>query len=304
MFGNVKAFRAARHAIKECLSRRRKVESSTMEKIMNSLFIAVAIAMTLGAIQFVLWPAIARKTAQVNTRHWGVMAAIAVIPALAFSVYATTGNPEAINVEPADNSQVALRPTMAATGQANKGAASISSLVDGLAEKLAKDPGDGKGWLLLAKSYKHLERQDDFAMAYQHARELGYSEADLDDYLAGLSADTREEPVIRGRVTIDDSLRDNLDGAATVFIIARASAGSPAPLAVLKTTVQDLPYDFEMSDSNAMIKSMPLSAVDSIVLSAKISPTGEALNTLPELGAASGPISMGHGGVIEIGISR
>jgi hypothetical protein len=53
-----------------------------------------------------------------------------------------------------------------------------------------------------------------------------------------------------------------------------------------------------------MIKSMPLSAVDSIVLSAKISPTGEALNTLPELAAASAPINMGHAGVVEIGISR
>jgi hypothetical protein len=197
-----------------------------------------------------------------------------------------------------------LRPTTAATGQANKGAASISSLVDGLAEKLAKDPDNGKGWLLLAKSYKHLDRPDDFAMAYQRALELGHSEPDLDDYLAGLSADAREGPVIRGRVTIDDSARDDVDGAATVFIIARASAGSPAPLAVLKTTVQDLPYDFEMSDSNAMIKSMPLSGVDSIVLSAKISPTGEALNTLPELGATSAPINMGHAGVVEIGISR
>jgi hypothetical protein len=271
---------------------------------MNSLFMAVAIAMTLGAIQFVLWPAIGRKTAQANTRHWGVMAAIAVIPALAFSVYATTGNPEAIDVGPAENSQVTLRPTTAATGQASKGTASISSLVDGLADRLEKDPGDGEGWLLLAKSYKHLDRSDDFATAYQRARELGHSEPDLDDYLAGLPADTREEPVIRGRVTIDDSLRDDLDGAATVFIIARASAGSPAPLAVLKTTVQDLPYDFEMNDSNAMIKSMPLSAVDSIVLSAKISPTGEALNTLPELAAASAPINMGHAGVVEIGISR
>ena len=54
-------------------------------------------------------------------------------------------------------------------------------------------------------------------MAYQRALELGHSEPDLDDYLAGLSADTREEPVIRGRVTIDDSARDDVDGAATVF---------------------------------------------------------------------------------------
>jgi hypothetical protein len=47
-----------------------------------------------------------------------------------------------------------------------------------------------------------------------------------------------------------------------------------------------------------------LSAVDSIVLSAKISTTGEALNTLPELGAASAPVTMGHAEVIELGIHR
>ena len=32
--------------------------------------------------------------------------------------------------------------------------------------------------------------------------------------------------------------------------------------------------------------------------------SGDALNTLPELGATSAPINMGHAGVVEIGISR
>lgn len=271
---------------------------------MNSIFLAIAVAMTLGAIQFVLWPAVARRTKHVNSRHWGVMAAIMLIPVLAFSVYATTGNPQAIDAGPGNNTPAARQPVTTSADKSANGAGSISSLVDGLAARLAKEPDDAQGWLLLAKSYKHLDRPDDFILAYKRARDLGQSEPTLDDYLAGLSAGTTENSIIRGRVTIEDSLRHDLDGAATVFIIARAASGSPAPLAVLKTTIQELPYDFEMSDSDAMIKSMPLSAAESIVLSAKISTTGEALNTLPELGAASAPVNMGHTGVIELGISR
>jgi hypothetical protein len=270
---------------------------------MNSVFLAVAAVMTIGAIQFVLWPA-ARRTGTSGGRwHQGSLFAIVLIPVIAFGVYAATGNPAAVGAEPG--------PQQNASGQASpagsmptKAVASIGSLVDGLAERLQRKPDDGPGWLLLARSYQHLERREDAAEAYARAKELGMSEPQLEVYLAnGATAETGSA-AIRGRVSIADDLRGDIAGDATVFIIARAEAGPPAPLAVLRTTIDQLPYTFAISDANAMIKTMPLSAADSIVITAKISTTGEALNTIPGLEATSVPVAMGSAGFLELEIAR
>ena len=63
----------------------------------------------------------------------------------------------------------------------NGKAAPVGSLVTGLEHRLAENPDDGKGWLLLAKSYDHLGDRDRAASAYEKAVELGFHETALDD---------------------------------------------------------------------------------------------------------------------------
>ncbi len=50
---------------------------------------------------------------------------------------------------------------------------SVSSLIGGLEARLEENPNDGRGWLLLAKSYEHLGRYDDAREAFAHAAALG-----------------------------------------------------------------------------------------------------------------------------------
>ena len=57
--------------------------------------------------------------------------------------------------------------------------ASVNQLLSGLEDRLREDPDDGKGWLLLAKSYDHLGRTSDSAAAYARAKELGIEDAEL-----------------------------------------------------------------------------------------------------------------------------
>lgn len=64
---------------------------------------------------------------------------------------------------------------------ANKPIASIASLVDGLKQRLQKEPNDVKGWVLLAKSYHHIGDWHEAAKAAAKARELGYTEDILPD---------------------------------------------------------------------------------------------------------------------------
>jgi cytochrome c-type biogenesis protein CcmH/NrfG len=63
---------------------------------------------------------------------------------------------------------------------------SVASMVGGLEERLRQHPDDGKGWLLLAKSYRHMGRMDDARVAYRNAEDLGSGDAAVAAQLYGL----------------------------------------------------------------------------------------------------------------------
>ena len=67
---------------------------------------------------------------------------------------------------------------------AERKAPSVTSLVGRLEAKLAENPNDAKGWLLLAKSHDHLGDQPAAWAAYSRARELGLSDAAFEIELA------------------------------------------------------------------------------------------------------------------------
>jgi cytochrome c-type biogenesis protein CcmH len=62
--------------------------------------------------------------------------------------------------------------------------ASVGSLIGGLEARLAKNPDDAKGWLLLARSHDHLGNNDEAWSAYSRARELGMNDETLELKLA------------------------------------------------------------------------------------------------------------------------
>jgi len=64
---------------------------------------------------------------------------------------------------------------------------SVGTMVGGLETRLQQDPDDGKGWLLLAKSYRHLGRMDDARNAYQKADALGSGDPTVAAQLYGLT---------------------------------------------------------------------------------------------------------------------
>ena len=62
--------------------------------------------------------------------------------------------------------------------------ASVGSLIGGLEARLAENPDDAKGWLLLARSHDHLGNDDEAWNAYSRARELGMNDEALELKLA------------------------------------------------------------------------------------------------------------------------
>ncbi|MFT6033423.1 MAG: cytochrome c-type biogenesis protein CcmH [Arenicella sp.] len=68
-----------------------------------------------------------------------------------------------------------------------------------------------------------------------------------------------------------------------VFIFARALKGPPAPLAVKRLRVADLPTTVTLSDADAMVAPMTLSKFDDVVVSARVSKSGQPIAQVGDL---------------------
>jgi len=95
---------------------------------------------------------------------------------------------------------------------------------------------------------------------------------------------------ISGRVSLAPELAAQTSPSDTVFIYATPAQGGRMPLAIVRTTVAALPFDFVLDDSQAMGPQSKLSSASEVVLKARISKTGQALAQPGELGVSMGPI--------------
>ncbi len=93
-------------------------------------------------------------------------------------------------------------------------------------------------------------------------------------------------------VGIDDELINGLSGSETVFVVARAADGPPTPLAVRRMTVADLPTRIGLSDEDAMVEGMNLSAFPDIIVTARVSMTGDVQARPGDLQGETAPVSI------------
>lgn len=89
-----------------------------------------------------------------------------LMPIFAVTGYAVLGNPRAL-----DPTQTSAPPKMTQE--------QINGMVAKLAEKMAANPDDLKGWLMLARSYKTMGRFEEAANAYGKAEKLVNEDPDL-----------------------------------------------------------------------------------------------------------------------------
>lgn len=119
---------------------------------------------------------------------------------------------------------------------------------------------------------------------------------------AAVSAATAATASVSGTVSLAPSLAKLTDPQDTVFIFARASQGQRAPLAVLRKQVKDLPLKFTLDDTMAMSPENKISGAAQVIVSARVSKSG---NALPQAGDFSGqapPVGLGNSALaIEIG---
>lgn len=108
-------------------------------------------------------------------------------------------------------------------------------------------------------------------------------------------------PVLRGTVALSERLRAQVRPEDVVFVFARPAEGPRMPLAVVKAQVKDLPLNFALDDSMAMSPAARLSGSPRVVVTARISRTGQAGPQAGDLTGESGVVAADAQGVrIEI----
>lgn len=103
--------------------------------------------------------------------------------------------------------------------------------------------------------------------------------------------------VISGTVSLSPRLAGKMDPDATLFVFARTANGPKMPLAIQRLSAKDLPAKFSLDDSMAMMPEMKLSSFPEVVVSARISRTGNATPQSGDLQGAVQPVKVGATGV-------
>lgn len=106
---------------------------------------------------------------------------------------------------------------------------------------------------------------------------------------------------VRGTVRLAPAIAKLAAPTDTVFIFARAAEGPRMPLAILRKQVKDLPVEFALDDSQAMSPASRLSLFPKIVVSARVSKSGQAQPSPGDLTGQSAAVANDASGVgVEI----
>ncbi|RFC32799.1 MAG: cytochrome c-type biogenesis protein CcmH [Candidatus Nitrotoga sp. SPKER] len=104
---------------------------------------------------------------------------------------------------------------------------------------------------------------------------------------------------VSGTVRLDPAFKARIADTDTVFIFARAAEGGrKPPLAVLRKTVKDLPFDFTLDDSMSMMPSLNLSSVADVIVGARISKSGNVIASPKDLEGVSKPVKIGQKDIV------
>ena len=107
---------------------------------------------------------------------------------------------------------------------------------------------------------------------------------------------------VSGQISLSAALKAKANPNDAVFVYATPANGDRMPLAIMKTTVSQLPLNFTLDDSTAMTPERKLSTAGEVFIKVRVSKSGNAMPQSGDLtGGSEGPVKVGSKGLkIEI----
>lgn len=102
-------------------------------------------------------------------------------------------------------------------------------------------------------------------------------------------------PQIQVKVSLSPSLKTKVKANETLFVYARAATGSPMPLAVKRLKASELPATVTLTNAMEMTPGHNLSSASKVILTARVSRSGQATPQAGDLEGDTKPLSVsGH----------
>ncbi len=179
-----------------------------------------------------------------------------------------------------------------------------------IAEALALDPGNFKARVLAAQLAFEGKHYEQAVQHWQVAASAATANAQAQRQIQLNIAEARSllpsaKPAsagaagsfVSGQVALAPQLAARVQPDDVLFVFARPTDGSRMPVALLKRRAADLPLDFVLDDSLAMVPQAKLSNQRQVLIAARISRRGDAIATQGDLQGSAGPVEVGSTGL-------
>lgn len=102
---------------------------------------------------------------------------------------------------------------------------------------------------------------------------------------------------VAGKVSVSEALKAKVGADDTVFIYARPVEGSRMPVALLRRKGRELPLDFALDDSMAMVAQSRISLHAQVIVGVRVSRRGDAIPAAGDLEGELPPVRLGSTGL-------
>lgn len=121
------------------------------------------------------------------------------------------------------------------------------------------------------------------------------AQAELGTDLAGSTAAATEGPRLDITIDVADALKEGLPSGATLFVFARAVEGPPMPLAAVRLQPDSWPVSVTLDENSAMMAGAGLASVEQVVVTARLSRSGQPQAGAGDLEGQSDPVATAPG---------
>lgn len=181
------------------------------------------------------------------------------------------------------------------------------------------DPTNQRGlWLLGISQFQHEDYagagatwrrlqpllEPGSAVATAVTEQIAVADAHAGGKPASATPGAADGPHLTVQVELAPALRNRLKPGATLFVYARAAAGSPMPLAVAKLDAEKLPASVTLTDAMAMSPQLTLSSAGKVFVGARISASGQAIAQPGDLEGDAGVMAVDRTAPIRIVIDK